>query len=62
MVVNCAEHFESQVVNHFYAVYDFDVVSELIVNNSRILDDCGEVYVVLMTLLLIQATVIVVTA
>ena len=34
MVVDGSEHFESQVIHHFDAVNDLDIVGQLIINNS----------------------------
>ena len=62
VVVHSSEHFKSKIVNHFDAVDDFDVVSKLVVDNTRVLNDCGEVNIVLMTLLLIQPTMVIISA
>ena len=62
VVIDSSKHFKSKIVNHFDAVDDFDVVSKLVVDNTRVLNDCCEVNIVLMTLLLIQPTMVIISA
>ena len=62
VIVNGSEHLKAQIVHHLYAVHDFDVVSQLIVDDTRVFYDCFKVDVVLVALLLIQAAMIIVAA
>lgn len=62
MVVNGSEHLKAQVVHHLYAVDDFDVVGQLVVDYTRVFYNCFKVNVVLVTLLLVQAAMVIVAA
>lgn len=65
VVVDCSEHFETLVVDHFDQVYGFDVVGEfgrvVVDYYPRVLDYLLEVNIVLVTLLLVEPTVVVVS-